>query len=85
MREEWIKKGEKDKVKTQMYYAKKNVITQEMEYVAQKEGLLPEFVRKEVQRGRMIIPANINHLHQKPMAIGIAAKCKINANIGSSA
>ncbi len=85
MREEWIKKREKDKVKTQMYYAKKNVITQEMEYVAQKEGLLPEFVRKEVQRGRMIIPANINHLHQKPMAIGIAAKCKINANIGSSA
>ena len=85
MREEWVKKRENDEVKTQMYYAKKGIITEEMEYVAKVEGLLPELVRSEVARGRMIIPANVNHTSLKPMAIGIAAKCKINSNIGSSA
>ena len=39
----------------------------------------------EVARGRMIIPANVNHPELEPMAIGIAATCKINANIGNSA
>ncbi|MBI3921802.1 MAG: phosphomethylpyrimidine synthase ThiC, partial [Armatimonadetes bacterium] len=45
----------------------------------------PELVRSEVARGRMIIPANVNHTRLEPMAIGIAARCKINANIGNSA
>ena len=85
MRREWVKKRQQDRVRTQMYYAKKGIVTEEMEYVAKVEGLEAELVRKEVARGRMIIPANINHMHLKPMAIGIAAKCKINANIGSSA
>ncbi|MGC4051952.1 MAG: phosphomethylpyrimidine synthase ThiC [Paludibaculum sp.] len=56
-----------------------------MEYVARREQLTPETVRDEVARGRMIIPANINHLSLEPMAIGVAAKCKINSNIGNSA
>ena len=58
-----------------------------MEYVAQREGLLPEVVREEVAAGRMVIPANKVHLagRLEPMAIGIAARCKINANIGNSA
>ena len=68
-----------------MYYAKQGIITEEMHYVAKVENLSPELVRSEVARGRMIIPANINHTNLKPMAIGIAAKCKINSNIGSSA
>ncbi len=85
MRREWVQKRKNDTVRTQMYYARQGKITEEMEYVAKVEGLDPELVRKEVARGRMIIPANINHVHQKPMAIGMAAKCKINANIGSSA
>ena len=33
----------------------------------------------------MIIPANIHHRSLEPMAIGVASKCKINANIGNSA
>ena len=45
----------------------------------------PEFVRSEIARGRLIIPANVNHRQLVPMAIGIASSCKINANIGSSA
>ncbi len=85
MRSEWVKKRMKDKTRTQMYYAKAGIITEEMEYVAKVENLPAELIRSEVARGRMIIPANINHTHLKPMAIGLAAKCKINANIGSSA
>jgi len=68
-----------------MHYARKGLITEEMEYVARREKLTPELVRDEVARGRMIIPANVNHVNLEPMAIGIASKCKINANIGNSA
>jgi phosphomethylpyrimidine synthase len=72
-------------VVTQMHYARQGIITEEMEYVAKREKLPPELVRDEVARGRMIIPANIRHVELEPMAIGIAARCKINANIGNSA
>ncbi|RUM49075.1 MAG: thiamine biosynthesis protein ThiC [Hydrogenothermus sp.] len=71
--------------KTQMDYAREGIITPEMEYVAKRENLPVELIRDEVARGRMIIPANINHYRLEPMAIGIAAKCKVNANIGNSA
>jgi len=70
---------------TQMHYARRGLCTEEMEYVAQRERLSPELVRSEVARGRAIIPANIHHRNLEPMAIGIAFKCKINANIGNSA
>jgi phosphomethylpyrimidine synthase len=68
-----------------MFYAKNGIITEEMEYVAKIENLSSELVRSEIARGRLIIPANINHTNLKPMAIGIASTCKINSNIGSSA
>ncbi len=68
-----------------MHYARKGQITGEMQYVAQRELLAPELVRDEVARGRMIIPANINHASLEPMCIGVASACKINANIGNSA
>jgi phosphomethylpyrimidine synthase len=70
---------------SQMHYARKGVVTEEMGYVAHREKLAPELVRDEVARGRMIIPANINHPELEPMAIGVASLCKINANIGNSA
>jgi len=70
---------------SQMHYARQGVITEEMGYVAHREKLTPELVRDEVARGRMIIPANINHPELEPMAIGVASLCKINANIGNSA
>ncbi len=69
---------------TQMHYARQGVITPEMKHVAEVEFLEPEQVRAEVARGRMVIPANINHPELEPVAIGIAARCKINANIGNS-
>ena len=70
---------------SQMHYARKGVLTEEMQYVAQREKLTPELVRDEVARGRAIIPANINHRNLEPMGIGSAFFCKINANIGNSA
>ncbi|MBI1388282.1 MAG: phosphomethylpyrimidine synthase ThiC [bacterium] len=70
---------------TQMHFARQGVITDEMRYVALRERLEPELIRDEVARGRMIVPANVNHKRLEPMAIGIAASCKINANIGNSA
>jgi phosphomethylpyrimidine synthase len=68
-----------------MHYARQGIITEEMEYVAKRENLPAESIREEVARGRMIIPANIRHVELEPMAIGVAAKCKINSNIGNSA
>ncbi|HVW34476.1 MAG TPA: phosphomethylpyrimidine synthase ThiC [Acidimicrobiia bacterium] len=70
---------------TQMHYARRGEITPEMEFVALREGLEPEFVRAEVARGRAIIPANVNHPESEPMAIGRHFLVKVNANIGNSA
>ena len=72
---------------TQIEAARAGDVTPEMEFVAQREGLPVETVLEEVAAGRMVIPANRIHLQKKlePMAIGIAARCKINANIGNSA
>ena len=85
MRTEWVKKRRNDQIRTQMHYARRGIVTEEMEFVARRENLEPELVRSEVARGRMVIPANINHTNLEPMGIGIAARCKINANIGNSA
>ncbi len=72
---------------TQILEARAGRITSEMEYVAQRESLDTETIREEIATGRMVIPANKVHLASRlePMAIGIAATCKINANIGNSA
>lgn len=72
---------------TQLLEARAGRTTAEMEYVARRESLSAERVREEVAAGRMVIPANRVHLQKRlePMGIGIAAKCKINANIGNSA
>ena len=85
MRADWVAKRQDDAVRTQLFYARRGVTTEEMAYVAKREGLPPEDVREEVARGRMIIPANVNHRNLEPMCIGVASKCKVNANIGNSA
>src|SRR5881296_4582607 len=84
IRSEWVRQR-RGPVVTQMHYARQGVVTEEMEYVAKREGLPADLVRSEVARGRMIIPANIRHVELEPMSIGVASKCKINANIGNSA
>ena len=67
-----------------MHYGRQGIITEEMNFVAQRENLPAELIRAEVAKGRMIIPANINHTNLEPMCIGIASRCKVNANIGAS-
>src|ERR1700692_3926729 len=87
-RAEWLaqrKRGNTDGNFSQLHYARQGVITEEMGYVAHREKISPDLGRDEVARGRMIIPANINHPELEPMAIGVASLCKINANIGNSA
>ena len=90
------RKALKGKNVTQMHYARKGIITPEMEYTAIRENLgrtaagidshiTPEFVRREVAEGRAIIPANINHPETEPMIIGRNFLVKINVNIGNSA
>src|ERR671934_464898 len=85
MRAEWIAKRRGQSNVTQLHYARQGVVTEEMAHVARRERLPAETIREEVARGRMIIPANANHPELEPMAIGFAASCKINANIGNSA
>ncbi len=72
---------------TQLQLARAGNVTDAMCRVAEKEELPAELVRDEVASGRMIIPANINHLAMKLDPIGIGKKCsvKINANFGNSA
>ncbi len=69
---------------TQLHFAKNGVITQQMKRVAEKEKLDPEVIRAEIARGRLVIPANINHRNLDPVGIGDAVTCKINTNIGGS-
>jgi phosphomethylpyrimidine synthase len=85
MRADWIAKRRGQPNVTQMHLARRGLVTEEMAFVARREKLAPELVRDEVARGRMVIPANVNHPELEPLAIGIAASCKINANIGNSA
>ena len=81
---------------TQLHYARKGIVTPEMEYVAIRENLdnqergiptyiTPEFVRDEIAAGRAIIASNINHPEAEPMVIGRAFSVKLNTNIGNSA
>ncbi|MBO8194704.1 phosphomethylpyrimidine synthase ThiC [Streptomyces oryzae] len=70
---------------TQLAYAKRGEITPEMEYVALRENLTPEFVRDEIAAGRAVLPVNVNHPETEPMIIGKNFLVKVNANIGNSA
>ena len=84
MRTSWVASRQGKQNVTQLHFARQGVITEEIAFVAKREHLPESLVMEEVARGRMIIPANINHLNLEPMAIGIASKCKVNANIGAS-
>ncbi|ACY17708.1 phosphomethylpyrimidine synthase ThiC [Haliangium ochraceum] len=87
LRQPWIdaRIAEDDGNRTQMHYARRGLITEEMKFIALREGLAAEFVRDEVASGRAIIPANIKHPESEPMIIGKNFLVKINANIGNSA
>jgi phosphomethylpyrimidine synthase len=82
LRRDWIAGREP---LTQLAHARAGTITEEMRYVAVREGVDPEFVRAEVARGRAVIPVNRRHPESEPMIIGKKFLVKVNANIGNSA
>ncbi|HEX9305870.1 MAG TPA: phosphomethylpyrimidine synthase ThiC [Anaeromyxobacter sp.] len=85
MRADWIAKRRGQANVSQMHFARRGLVTEEMAHVAKLERIAPELVRDEVARGRLVVPANVKHPELEPIGIGIAATCKINANIGNSA
>ena len=70
---------------TQLHYARRGIVTEEMAFAAAREGVDPELVRSEIACGRAILPANVRHPELEPMLIGRSFLVKINANIGNSA
>jgi phosphomethylpyrimidine synthase len=70
---------------SQLHYARKGQITEEMRFIAIREGVTPEYVRAEVAAGRAVIPANKRHTEVEQMIIGRGFLVKVNANIGNSA
>jgi phosphomethylpyrimidine synthase len=84
-RAKWTKPAAVDGASTQLAWARAGIITEEMQYIAIREGVSPELVRDEVAAGRAVIPANHNHPESEPMIIGKAFAVKVNANIGNSA
>jgi len=69
---------------SQMHWARRGLVTEEMMFCAIRENVAPEFVRSEIAAGRAIIPANVNHPELEPMIVGRNFLVKINANIGNS-
>ncbi len=69
---------------TQMHLARQGEITPEMRFVAEQERVEPAWVRDQIARGRLVIPANVMHQNLEPMAVGLGTRCKVNANIGNS-
>jgi phosphomethylpyrimidine synthase len=70
---------------TQLAYARRGIVTAEMEFAALREGMDPSVVRDEIAAGRAVLPVNVNHPESEPMLIGTRFLVKINANIGNSA
>lgn len=68
---------------TQLEQARKGNITPEMEYVAKKEKIDIEKLRRYIASGKVVIPKN-NTTNTLPTGIGKDLHTKINANIGSS-
>ena len=61
---------------TQLESARQGVITDEMRFVAKREDLDAELVRSEVARGRMVIPANVNHLAKRLEPIRVLSEAE---------
>jgi phosphomethylpyrimidine synthase len=69
---------------TQLEKARKNIITPELQKVAEQEGLEANCLRQKVAEGTVVIPANPGHKNLLPKGIGAGLSTKVNANIGTS-
>ncbi|HOG16613.1 MAG: Phosphomethylpyrimidine synthase [Syntrophaceae bacterium PtaU1.Bin231] len=69
---------------TQLESARAGIVTEEMGLCAGQEGVTPEFVRRGVEDGTIVVCRNVRHGAIRPLAIGRGMRTKINANIGTS-
>ncbi len=69
---------------TQLEQARKGCISEEMELCARQEGVSPEFIRKGVSEGNIVVIRNNRHGAITPLAVGKGLRTKVNANIGTS-
>ncbi|MXP21994.1 phosphomethylpyrimidine synthase ThiC [Gordonia sp. HNM0687] len=84
-RDAWHRPDPVNGASTQLAWARAGIITDEMRFIAAREGVAGELVRDEVAAGRAVIPANHRHPESEPMIIGKRFAVKVNANIGNSA
>ncbi|MFT4394118.1 phosphomethylpyrimidine synthase ThiC [Gordonia lacunae] len=84
-RDSWHRPDPIDGASTQLAWARAGIVTDEMRFIAAREGVDAELVRSEVAIGRAVIPANHRHPESEPMIIGKRFAVKVNANIGNSA
>ncbi|HEX9078016.1 MAG TPA: phosphomethylpyrimidine synthase ThiC [Desulfuromonadaceae bacterium] len=69
---------------TQLEYARRGVITEQMQAAAAAEGVTPEFIRDGLAAGTIVICHNVKHANGTPLPVGAGLRTKVNANIGSS-
>ncbi|UXD21310.1 phosphomethylpyrimidine synthase [Ignicoccus pacificus DSM 13166] len=65
--------------------ARRGIITEEMKKIAEVEGVEPEFVRRGLAAGRIVLLRNVKRAEKlKVVAVGEGMLTKVNANIGTS-
>ena len=63
--------------------ARKGIATEEMKFVAKKEGIDLDKLMRNIASGKAIIFKNAKH-DVEPVGLGNELKVKVNANIGTS-
>lgn len=69
---------------TQLEYAQKGIVTEQMQAAAEREEITAEQMRIGIASGEIVLPANINHKGCSSIAVGKGLSVKVNANIGTS-
>lgn len=69
---------------TQLEFARRGIVTEEMSACADSEGVNPEFIRNGVEDGSIVVVRNAVRKNISPLAIGKGLRTKVNANIGTS-
>lgn len=79
-----IKEEKMRNYSTQMEAARKNIVTDEMRAVAEKEKMPVEELMSYIAEGKAVICANRNHRSLSPEGVGSMLATKINVNLGVS-
>ncbi len=68
---------------TQVEFARKGIITKEMEVAARSENASVDRIRELIAEGKIVIPNNLNR-KARIVGIGKGLRTKVNASIGTS-